>query len=94
MALDKARAPQFAVGDRAILTYIRGAREVLVPVVVSRVGLWISEDPKTGKVPTGEVLAYVVSSGRGGELQVPPSSLRPDTVLDRIVIALDGHFPH
>jgi hypothetical protein len=90
MALDKPRAPRFDIGDRVILTYIRGARKVLVAVVISKVGVWICEDSKTNEETGKEVLAYVVSSGRGGELRVPPSALRPDTILDRMIIAFDG----
>ena len=81
---------RFCVGDPVLLTYIKGHRKVVVPVVVSRVGIWMCEDPESGEETGVEVLAYLVSSGRGGGLRVAPSELRPDTDLDRIVVALDA----
>jgi hypothetical protein len=83
------RAPIFSVGDRVLFTYIKGPRKVVVPVVIAKVGVWLGEI-SDGDLVNVEVLSYMVTSGRGGELRVDPSELRPDTVLDRIAVALDA----
>ena len=83
------RGPLYSVGDPVLYTYIKGTRKVVVPVVISKVGLWVGGDPSGGVLVSMEVIAYKVSSGRGGELRVLPSELRPDTILDRITVALD-----
>lgn len=82
-------ALQFDVGDPVLLTYIRGARKVIVPVVVSKVWCLLELDTETSAPMKSTVSSYGVSSGRGGELRVDPSALRPGTVLDRIAVALD-----
>lgn len=84
------RRAQYSVGEPVLFTYIKGTRKVVVPVVISKVGLWVGGDPSKGEVVSMEVLAYKVSSGRGGELRVSPNELRPDTILDRITVALDA----
>ncbi len=71
-----------------MFTYIKGPRKVVIPVVISSVGMKVykCEDGEPIEV---DALSYRVSSGRGGELRVAPSELRPDTILDRIAVALD-----
>jgi hypothetical protein len=79
---------KFEVGDRVLLTLIKRQRKFIIPVVISKVACLLSVDSESSSPLKSTVTGYIVSSGRGGELQVGPSELRPDTVLDRITIAL------
>lgn len=80
---------QFQVGEPALFTYIKGSRKIIVPVVVSKVWCLFELYTETGAPMKPTISSYGVISGRGGELRVDPSALRPDTVLDRIAVALD-----
>ena len=78
----------FEQGDRALLVFIKKHRKVIIPVVISKVSHFYAYDTESGAAPVHTIIGYLVRSCRGGELRVSPHTLRPDTVLDRIVMAL------
>lgn len=82
---------KFSVGDQCLLLYRRKKRFVKVPVVVvelvppgGRGGVAV----ESRKVAIDEP-SYIVKSVSGGTLHVGAEVLKPGTVLDRIVDALD-----
>ena len=80
----------FAAGDAALLLYERGHRIHQVPVTIVH-SCWAVDDRFTCKKPTApkDDVAFLVRSENGGTLTVPGKNLRPGSVLDRIVAALD-----
>ena len=78
----------FEQGDRALLVFIKKHRRVIIPVLVAKVSRFYEIDTESSAAPTLTIVGYIVRSARGGELRVSPNTLRPDTILDRIVMAL------
>ncbi len=82
-------SPTFACGDRAVFTYRRKNRRAKVLVTVTSINYELgSRVPGLGHSIIG-CLGYVVRSEHGGELTALPEDLRPGTVLDRILIAIE-----
>lgn len=84
------KVAHLSCGVRVLYTYTRKGRRVVVPVRIMRISSALVT-PRGSKLPPDvEITSYIVSSGRGGELRVSAGELRPDTALDRIVVALDA----
>ena len=82
---------EFSVGDCVLYTLTRGGRRFTAQVSVREKWLrWTNYyKENVGWLRRCAVRCYIVSSGRGGTMEVLPAELRPDTVLDRILVAID-----
>lgn len=80
----------FAAGDAAILLYERKHRVYNVPVTIVH-ACWSADERFTTEKPTAvkDDVSYLVRSAQGGELTVPSAQLRPGSILDRIVTAIE-----
>ena len=87
-----AAAPQhvFAAGDAAILLYERRHRIYNVPVTIVH-SCWSADERFTTEEPTRARadISYLVRSEYGGELTVQARYLRPGSILDRIITAIE-----
>lgn len=81
---------KFSVGDQCLLLYRRKKRFVKVPVVVVElVPPFRKGDAIESRKVAIDEPSYIVKSVGGGTLHVGAEVLKPGTVLDRIVDALD-----
>jgi len=86
--------PVFSAGDQALLLYEHKGRTYNVPVVVER-AVWAVDESFTlvrPRAPRTDMV-YVVKSELGGTMTVRAQDLRPGTVLDRIVAAIESDGP-
>ena len=84
----KIKRQDFFVDDLALYIYERSGKTYIVPVMIQKVHRKLL-NPEA-KSPKGwrYALTYTVYSHTGGEMTALPENLRPDTVLDRIDLAL------
>lgn len=88
----KSSAGEFSVGEDALYITTRKGKKITVPVKILRGCVEAKVRRNTVGLGFGIrfVQIYRVRSERGGELTIASSELRPGTVLDRILDAIDS----
>jgi hypothetical protein len=78
----------FKVGDLALYIYEQKERSYVIPVRIKTTSSFpINPDVKNRR-QLRYTTTYLVTTATGGIMTAGPESLRPDTVLDRLELAL------